>query len=692
MRFLLLFTGLLALGSAFNLAGVPLSFTEDDAVLSLISDEVARKFAKELKAYVKTGVQSEVFQQISKQLAGTHSQKDIFTRNIADLGAADQFVVCTTCRATLSVLGDMFREPDGELNGPNADEVAKKVMLDVCKRLNLQTEEVCAGLFDLNWPSLNYIIQNTVAETRSLCGILPISFCQVKQNEFNFTLTIDRNSAGVDGPKSNIPAKSDADLKIVQLTDIHYDPEYEPGSLADCPEPMCCQRSSAASTIETSKQAGYWGDYRDCDTPLHLIENTFEHIRETHEQIDYIYHTGDVVPHIYWATTKDGNKDVLTKINQLIEEKFDGIPVYPNVGNHESHPSNVFGAADAPDELNVKWLYEHLWSIWSRWLPTDAEQTVLKGGYYTASPKQGFRIISINSNECYLFNWWVYLNGSIVVEQLQWLHDTLLAAEKAGEYVHILTHIPSGDADCWTVWAREFNRIIERFNHIIGGIFSGHTHVDELNVHYTSKGHAVSVSWNGGSLTTYSYKNPNYVIYQVEPESLQVVDYETWIFDLEKANAQGSSAKPEWFKEYSITEFTSDLSPAGLDALLDQLAENPKLLEKFWQYKHTSANPRLDDGCDNKCLSKTLCRMAVTVFDQKTRCNQLKAKLESNLPAVTTESPTTTSSPTTASSPGTPTTQGPITTEKPEGDTAASISGVQLTTMAAILLVARFLY
>lgn len=307
----------------------------------LSTDEVARKYAKEFKAYLKSGVESEVFQQMSKQLAATHSQKEIFTRNIADLRAADQFIVCTTCRATLSVLGDMFREPEGELNGPTADQIAKKVMLHICNRLNLQTEEVCSGLFDLNWPILNYTIHNTVAETRSLCGILPISFCQVKQNEYNFTLTIDGNSVGVDGPKSNIPVKSDADWKILQLTDIHYDPEYAPGSLADCLEPMCCQRSSASGTIEVSKQAGYWGDYRDCDTPLHLIENAFEHIRETHEKIDYIYQTGDIVSHIYWATTKNGNKDVLSKLNQLIAEKFDGIPVYPNVGNHESHPSNV---------------------------------------------------------------------------------------------------------------------------------------------------------------------------------------------------------------------------------------------------------------------------------------------------------------------------------------------------------------
>ncbi|CAD6992254.1 unnamed protein product [Ceratitis capitata] len=681
MHFVVVLTSFLAVCSAINLPGVQLDFTEDDEVLSLISDEVARKFAKEYKAYLKSSVASPVLQQISNRLASIHSHKDIFTRNVVDLGAADQFVVCTTCRATMSVLGDMFRDPEGELNGPSAEENAKSVVLDICDRLKLSTKEVCTGLFDLNWSIVEYIIHNTVADTRSLCGTLPINFCKVKQTEYNFKLNIDTSAPTVESSKSDIPGKSGSDLKIVQLTDIHYDPEYEPGALAECEEPLCCQRSSKTASVESSKQAGYWGDYRDCDSPLHVIENAFDHVRETHANVDYIYQTGDIVPHIYWATTKEGNIAMLTRMHELITEKFPNTPVYPNVGNHETHPSNVFGGTDAPSEMNVQWLYEHLWSLWSRWLPADAKTTVLKGGYYTVSPKTGFRIISINSNECYLYNWWVYHNGSIAIEQLQWLHDTLLAAEKANEYVHILSHIPSGDADCWNVWAREFNRIIERFNKMIGGIFTGHTHVDELNVHYTSNGHAVGISWNGGSLTTYSNKNPNYVVYEVEPKSMQVVDYETWIFDLEQANVQGMSGKPEWFKEYSFSEFTSDLSPAGLDSLLDRLAENPDLLQKYWLYKHTTARPRVENGCDRKCLSKTLCRLAVTVYDQRTRCKQLQAKLEANLPAVTTESPSTEAS---------TTTQRPGTTEKPSGNTAAEIFGPHLVTIMIVLLFAAF--
>jgi len=55
--------------------------------------------------------------------------------------------------------------------------------------------------------------------------------------------------------------------------------------------------------------------------------------------------------------------------------------------------------------------------------------------------------------------------------QLQWLADTLHRAEAAGEKVHILGHIPSGDSQCYRTWSREFNRIIDRLAecHITNG-------------------------------------------------------------------------------------------------------------------------------------------------------------------------------------------------------------------------------
>lgn len=41
------------------------------------------------------------------------------------------------------------------------------------------------------------------------------------------------------------------------------------------------------------------------------------------------------------------------------------------------------------------------------WLPESTRSTILQGGYYTVIPKKGFRIIALNSNVCYSYNWYV---------------------------------------------------------------------------------------------------------------------------------------------------------------------------------------------------------------------------------------------------------------------------------------------
>jgi sphingomyelin phosphodiesterase len=46
-------------------------------------------------------------------------------------------------------------------------------------------------------------------------------------------------------------------------------------------------------------------------------------------------------------------------------------------------------------------------------------------------------------------------------DQIQWLADTLFKAEKAGEKVHILVHVPTVSS-CLKTWSREFRRITYR--------------------------------------------------------------------------------------------------------------------------------------------------------------------------------------------------------------------------------------
>ena len=94
----------------------------------------------------------------------------------------------------------------------------------------------------------------------------------------------------------------------------------------------------------------------------------------------------------------------------------------------------------------------------------------------------------------------------------------MLAAEQAGERVHILAHLGTNGNSCFKWWSREFRRVIDRFHNIIGAQFNGHTHRSEFQIFYDSATaqHAINVAWNAGSATTFTSVNPNYHIYSVD--------------------------------------------------------------------------------------------------------------------------------------------------------------------------------
>jgi hypothetical protein len=153
-----------------------------------------------------------------------------------------------------------------------------------------------------------------------------------------------------------------------------------------------------------------------------------------------------------------------------------------------------------------------------QFLPPSTQPTIRRGGYYTVLHSPGFRIIALNNNDCETYNFYNMYSRDEVINQLNWLHNTLLAAEAAGEKVHIVTHIFPGGGSCFRWWSQNYRRLIERFHRIISGQFYGHSHADEFNVFYANDNInlAINYAWNGGSTTTYSNWNPNYVVYYVD--------------------------------------------------------------------------------------------------------------------------------------------------------------------------------
>ncbi len=97
---------------------------------------------------------------------------------------------------------------------------------------------------------------------------------------------------------------------------------------------------------------------------------------------------------------------------------------------------NRFAPPEITDpEFSTSWLYNEADIQWAKCLPASTSSTIRYGGYYTALVRPGLRIVSMNMNYCYTFNYWTFYNSQDPASSLIWLNQILEAAEQAGEKV-----------------------------------------------------------------------------------------------------------------------------------------------------------------------------------------------------------------------------------------------------------------
>ncbi|EFN69910.1 Sphingomyelin phosphodiesterase [Camponotus floridanus] len=565
-------------------------------------DEMVLRLTNEINNWVKTGVESQELQSLLDNLAFPASLK---RSNWNDFTSKRNTITCVLCRSVFDSLIEFYK------NGMSVNDI-KSDVIKLCTRLNFGTERVCNGSVTLNLPTILHIIDAKPNLTASsICGVIfeSQSCPLIIGDEFKWTINIDSSP-----PKLIDDYENENIINIIQLTDIHYDRNYEPFGNAYCDEPTCCRRGQN-DTNTSNKVAGYWGDYNYCDSPWHAVVDVLEQIKATHQ----VYHGT-------WETSFEGNFESINKTYYQIYKTFRNTPVYPILGNHESHPVNLYAPETITDRnINTQWLYNlmaHLWINFG-WLPESTRSTILKGGYYTVTPKKGFRIIALNSNVCYSYNWWLWYQPKDPYDQLQWLADTLLQAEKDGEFVHILAHVPAND-ECQGTWKREYLKIVNRYARIIRAQFNGHTHNDEVQLFYSNDNSSTvnNVAWNGGSATAYSNLNPNYKLYIVDSKNYAVKDIENWMYNLTLAN-ENATQRPLWYKSYSFKEEYKipDLSYNSLQSWLYKLARDENLLSRYYRNFFKCAEPSLEKECNMVCMRAYVCRIFTSLGDYPSYCN-----------------------------------------------------------------------
>jgi hypothetical protein len=67
-------------------------------------------------------------------------------------------------------------------------------------------------------------------------------------------------------------------------------------------------------------------------------------------------------------------------------------------------------------------LYEALADSWIKLgLPADTRDSIVRGAFYTTIVRPGLRMISLNMNYCAPENYWLFVNATDPLDQLQWV-------------------------------------------------------------------------------------------------------------------------------------------------------------------------------------------------------------------------------------------------------------------------------
>ncbi|KAF8954742.1 hypothetical protein BDZ97DRAFT_1927771 [Flammula alnicola] len=271
----------------------------------------------------------------------------------------------------------------------------------------------------------------------------------------------------------------------------------------------------------------------------------------------------------------------------------------------------------------------YLWSCYERLktLTPDSNglallpQVLPNPPYIFMSFSQLNRIISLNTIYWYKDNFWLYDSDTLQSDPngvLPFAVEQLQAAEDAGQRAWIIAHMPPSSGDAFHDQSNYFDQIVQRYKNTIAASFMViRTWFDEFAIAYTdysnqTAANADSIAWIAPSLTPRA-ANPAFRVYDVDPDTYEIMDSRTFISDMSDSTFQTS---PTWKMEYSARDTygpaiggwpaTQSLGPAFWHKVTEAFVSNDVLFQQFISFKTRGVGVT---PCTGSCKTTTICNL-----------------------------------------------------------------------------------
>ncbi|KAF5357090.1 hypothetical protein D9756_006561 [Leucocoprinus leucothites] len=479
--------------------------------------------------------------------------------------------------------------------------------------LKVEDEDVCEGVLAEQGPILAHDLRSISPFDRTstqLCNAV-LGLCQQPAvNQLNFPLPVAPTN-----PKKWL-SKGAKPFQVAHFSDAHIDREYTPGAEVQCTKPICCRNYADEAGQPVTEPAGALASHH-CDTSTGLTESMLR--AASAQEHSFSIFTGDVIEADIWLVNQTGVTAHLKQFNQEMQTLM-GTPVFPVIGrylfilltynltiaefgltgNHEAAPVNSF-PRNTTSGASSQWVFDTQAAGWSKWLDAPATNSVqhMSGSYSVVAPGTNLRIISLNTIYWYKANFWLLDSDTFQPDPngiLAFAAGQLQAAEDAGQRAWIIAHMPPSSSDAF------HDQVVQRYKNTIAGQFYGHSHVDEFAISYSDYNNrtaenAVSTMWIGPSLTPRS-GNPAFKIYDVDPDTYEIMDARVFIGDLSDPSFQSS---PQWKQYYSAHEVygsalpggwpaSTPLTPAFWHKVTEAFEQNDTLFQQFLEFKTRGFN------------------------------------------------------------------------------------------------------